>query len=61
MTDNRDGELPTNIVKSFEEKFFDMAAAGRADDVKLYLKGINPRCMRRSRGSGLHLENHKWL
>ena len=39
MTDSRDGELPTNIVKSFEEKFFDMAAAGRADDVKLYLTG----------------------
>ena len=39
MTDSRNGEMATDVMKSFEEKFLDMAAAGRADDVRIYLKG----------------------
>ena len=35
-------EMSTSVLKTFEEKFFDMASSGNASDVKVYLKGNAP-------------------
>ena len=35
-------EMSTSVLKTFEEKFFDMASLGNASDVKVYLKGNAP-------------------
>ena len=39
MADSTKNEMSTSVVKTFEEKFFDMASSGNAPDVKRFLKG----------------------
>ena len=40
-SDTKKNEMSTSVIKTFEEKFFDMASSGNASDVKVYLKGIS--------------------